>query len=142
MKGKKTGGRKPGSLNKVTAAVQRRLAQSELSAQATVEAIRRGALGDVRRLFDSAGDLKPITELDEEDAWLIAGFDVVRRNLESGDGHSDTIVKVKLIDRARYVEMAAKHHGLMVERHEHSMTDAMLERLDRGRLRSAGLLKD
>ena len=37
------------------------------------------------------------------------------KNAEAGDGHVDRVLKVKLVDRARYVEMAAKHFQLLME---------------------------
>lgn len=117
-------GRKPGSLNKRTRAVKERLLRDEaLTVESTVESIRRGQQYDPRALFDTAGNLRPIHQLTEDEAWAIAGFDVVRRNLEGGDGHSDTIVKIKLIDRGRYVELAAKHQGMLVERVDVNVTD-------------------
>jgi phage terminase small subunit len=84
----------------------RQLAQAKLTAVATKEAVRRQIDGDIRRLFDEHGNLRPIQSLSAEDAALIAGFDVQIRNLAGGDGHQDTIVKVRLKDQARFVEMA------------------------------------
>jgi hypothetical protein len=55
-----------------------------------------------------------------DEAALIAGFEVVIKNAAAGDGHTDTIHKVKLKDQARYVEMAMKHFGLLTDKVEHS----------------------
>jgi len=134
----KTGGRKPGSLNKRTRALKERLLRDEaLSIENTVESIRRGAYYDLREFFDEAGNLKPLHELSERQAWAIQGFDVVRRNLEGGDGHSDTIVKIKLADRKGYVELAAKHQGMLTEKVEISGDDVLISALRRGRERVA-----
>lgn len=121
MKGKKTGGRKRGSLNARTRAVTERLLKdAELSADATVEAIRRGAQYDIRAFFDAKGNLRPLKDLSEAEAWAIAGFEVVIKNVTAGDGQQDTVAKIKLVDRAKYVDMAAKHFGLLIEKIEHS----------------------
>lgn len=89
----------------------------EMSADATLEQIRRCGFYDIRRLFDGAGNLRPIKELSEAEAACIAGIDVVKRR----DGDDvDTVLKVKLTDRGRYLEMAAKAHGLLKEKVEHS----------------------
>ena len=73
----KTGGRVKGSVNKAVRKVRERLLRrEELTAAATIEAIRRGMTYDVRRLHDEHGDLKPLTELTEEEAWCIAGFEL------------------------------------------------------------------
>lgn len=108
----------------VKAAIQegqrQQVARVGLSAERTKEAIRRVIEADVRTLFDAQGNVIPIHQLGDEAASLIAGFEVVKRNLTAGDGTTDTILKVKLKDQSRYVEMAAKHFGLLTEKVEHS----------------------
>jgi hypothetical protein len=113
----KTGGRKPGSLNKRTAAIRERLLRDEaLTVESTVEAIRRGQQYDIRRLLNEKGQFKPLHELTEEEAWCIAGAEVVLKNAEAGDGHTDKVLKLKFIDRRGYVELAAKHQGMLSEK--------------------------
>ena len=82
----KRGGRRKGTPNKVASLASQKLAQTELSAEVTVEAIRRGALYDPRKLFDEHGSPKPIHELDEAEAWAIAGYEVVLKNAKAGIG--------------------------------------------------------
>jgi hypothetical protein len=57
------------------------LAKVGLTAERTKEAIRRGvdavALGDIRKMFDVHGNVRPITELEDAEAVLIGGFEVV-----------------------------------------------------------------
>ena len=77
-------------------------------------------LFDLRALFTPEGNFRPIHELTESEAAMIAGVDVVKRNITAGDGQTDLVLKVRLVDRAKYVEMAAKHHGLLTEKIEHS----------------------
>jgi phage terminase small subunit len=88
---------------------------AELTATRTLEAIRRPLVADVRKLFDSNGNLRPITSLGDDEAALIAGFEVIVKNAEAGDGHTDKVHKIKIVDRARYVEMAAKHFKLLTD---------------------------
>lgn len=107
-------GKKKGTKNASTRAKEAAVrAHHQLTAQATVEQIRRGMMFDVRRLYDRKGNLKPIHRLSEEEATMIASFEVVKRNLTTGDGETDRILKVKVIDRQKYVELAAKYHGLL-----------------------------
>jgi len=119
--GKRVGaGRKRGSQSPRTRAIRAKIrTRAELSAGRTLEQIRRGAFYDVRKLFDAHGRFRPILQLSEEEGAMIGGFEIVKRNITSGDGHVDTVLKVKLVDRAKYVEMAAKHHGLLTEKVEH-----------------------
>lgn len=113
----KTGGKKKGSLNKRTRAIKERLLREEaLSVESTVESIRRGQQYDIRRLLTDKGNFRPIHELSEEEAWCIAGCEVIIKNAEAGDGHTDKVLKLKFIDRGRYVELAAKHQGMLIER--------------------------
>jgi hypothetical protein len=96
------------------------LKDAELSADHTIEAIRRGAFYDPRALFDSNGNLRPIKDLSAREAWCIASFDVVQRNLTSGDGQVDQVIKVRFVGREKYLEMAAKHLGLLTDRVDHT----------------------
>jgi hypothetical protein len=138
MKGKKTGGRKPGSLNKATRAIRERLLRDQaLSVETTVEAIRRGQQYDIRRLLDESGNFKPVHELTEEEAWCIAGVEVIIKNAAAGDGHTDRVLKLKFVDRGRYVELAAKHLGMLVEKLELKGDDALMQALLAGRKRAA-----
>lgn len=117
--GRKKGYRAPQTLVR-QAAIEQAIQEAGLTAERTKEVIRRVLVADVRMLFDEAGNILPIHQLSDEGAALIAGFEVVKRNLTSGDGVTDTIIKVKLKDQSRYVEMAAKHFGLLVDKVEHS----------------------
>ena len=89
------------------------LADAQLTATDVMRAIARHVRADgeadVRDLFDERGNLRPVHELSEAAAMLVGGFEVVQRNLTSGYDETDTIIKVKQRDHARYVEMAAKH---------------------------------
>jgi len=88
----------------VAAGQARQLAQADLTAVATKEAVRRQVCRDVRRLFDAHGNLRPIHRLRAEDAAMIAGFEVVIKNAEGGDGHTDRVLKVRLTDHAAFVQ--------------------------------------
>ena len=95
-----------------------RLEEVMLTAKGTLEALRRVVDGDVRALFNEDGNLKPIHTLTAEQAALIGGFEVVKRNLTSGDGTVDTIYKVKLKEQRGFIEMAMKHLGLLIEKQQ------------------------
>ncbi len=138
------GGRRPGSGRKPgktgpqaqTLATRKAVRESrELTAQATLEAIRRGSQFDIRRLFDARGNYKPIHTLTAEEAFCIAGVKLVKRNLTAGDGQVDTVLELKIIDRSRYVEMAAKHHGLLTEKIEITGEVTLGEKIARARAR-------
>jgi phage terminase small subunit len=113
-------GRKHGPTARTKAIRERLLKDVALSAESTIEAIRRGAQYDIRAFFDANGNLRPLKELSEAEAWAVAGFEVVIKNVTAGDGQQDTVAKIKLVDRSKYVDMAAKHFGLLIDKVEHS----------------------
>lgn len=116
--GKRAGsGRRKGSRDAQTVANEAAIkASQKLTADVVLEEIFRGATFDIRKLFDKDGHYIPVHKLSEADARMITGIEFVMGNLDKGDGKLDRVVKVRLIDRARYVEMAAKYHGLLLER--------------------------
>ena len=89
--------------------------------------VRADGRADVRDLFQKG------QAWSDDAAMNVSGFDVVKRNITSGDGLVDTIIKVKVKDQSRYVEMGMKHFGLLLER-LHLTTDAeVMKILDAGR---------
>lgn len=119
----KSGGRVKGTPNRVATMAAVKLAKTELTAEVAVEAIRRGALYDPRKFFDEHGNLRPIHKLSEDEAFAIAGFEVIIKNAKAGDGVTDEIHKVKLVNRERFVEMAAKYHNLLKETLDVNVTE-------------------
>ena len=97
----------------------RQLEKAELTAVATKEALRRQVCGDIRRLFDEDGNIRPLHTLSAEDAALIAGYEIVIKNAAAGDGHTDRVLKVRLKEQAPFVQMAMKHLGLLEDAVEH-----------------------
>ena len=91
------------------------LARADLTAQRVLEEVRRLAFSDIRGVFDDHGDLKPLHELTDEQAASIAGVEVIIKNAAAGDGHTDTIHKIKIWDKPRVLEMACKRFGLLTE---------------------------
>lgn len=124
MKGHKTGGRIAGTPNNRTKAIKARVLRDEaLTVESTVEAIRRGQQYDIRRLLDGTGNFRAIHQLSEEEAWCIAGVEVIIKNAEAGDGHTDRVLKLKFVDRGRYVELAARHKGMLNDKLDVSVTE-------------------
>lgn len=104
----------------VAAGKAQQLAASDISAARVLEELRRLAFSDVRALFDDAGNLKPLTALTPDESAAIASLEVVIKNAAAGDGHTDTVHKIKCWDKVRSLEMLAKHFALLTERLEHS----------------------
>ena len=103
------------ALEKATAPVRERLT---LTVGLLEEHVRRVLSTDARALFDADGNAIPIHKLTDEGAALVAGFEVVKRNLTAGDGAVDTVIKVKLKDQAKYADLAGKHFGWLTDKLE------------------------
>lgn len=80
----------------------------------------RLAYSDVRQLFDEQGRLKPVKDWPDDLAAAIGGIEVVRRNVDSADGKTDDVIKVKVWDKPKNLELLFKHLDLFSpEKHEH-----------------------
>lgn len=127
----------------VKSAIQARLtkltAKAELKAENVLEAIRRNvdaeAFGDLRALYDEKGRLKQIHALTRDESDKVGGFETVIKNAAAGDGHTDTVLKIKVKDHSRYVEMGAKHFKLLTDIVEHQGLEGMELRIRNGRVR-------
>jgi phage terminase small subunit len=72
--------------------------------------LRRLALSDVRKLFNADGTMKPLHDLDDDTAAMIAAVDVQEVKV---DGSAIAQVKkVKLWDKNSALDKAMKHLGL------------------------------
>lgn len=92
---------------------EKRLARAELSADRVLEEYRRVAFSDLRRLFDESGNLKPIHELNDDEAACLASLEVVKKNLEAGDHKTDTVHKLRLWDKLKALDSLAQHFDLL-----------------------------
>lgn len=94
--------------------------------EAHVDAVRvllelgRLATVDLRGFFDTDGNLKPMKDLTAAQGAALAGFEVIKKNAQAGDGVIDTIHKIKIWDKPKSLDLLAKHFGLLVDRVEHS----------------------
>jgi len=118
--------RKPQIAAAVAAGKARQMAACELSAVRVLEECRRLAFSNVRDYFEADGTAKHPQSLTVEQGAALAGFEVVIRNLDPGDGHTDTIHKFKLWDKPRVLELLAKHFKLVTDKIEISDPNADL----------------
>lgn len=123
--------------NMVAGATARQAERAELSAVRVLEEMRRLGFSNVKNLFDENGDLRPIHTLSDEDAACIAGIEVVMKNATAGDGKVDRVLKVKVWDKPKVMEMLGKHFALLVEHVKIEASDEALQALYAGRERAA-----
>lgn len=108
-----------GSAPQVKRKAQERLADLIDPDRALREAARL-AYSDVRQLFTPEGNMLPVHEWPDDLAAAIGGVEVLKKNVTSGDGKQDDVLKVKVWDKPRSLEFLLKHLGLLTERLEHS----------------------
>lgn len=106
---------------KVRAEVDRHQAQiiqkvqhdTGITLERTLREIARGAFYDPRRFFDDKGELRRVTDLDDDTASALAGFEVTEEFQGRGDERelAGYTKKVKLADRKGYLDMLMKHLG-------------------------------
>lgn len=129
--------RKPEIAKAVAEATERQLERAELSAARVLEEMRRLGFSNVQDLFDAHGDLKPIQDLTREQAACIASIEVVMKNATAGDGKIDRVLKIKVWDKPKVMEMLGKHFALLTERVKIEADDNLVEALLAGRARAA-----
>ena len=113
-----------------------RVEKVDLQTADTLLAIQRMVRQDIRDLFDEDGNHLPIHTLDAKTAAQIAGFEYVTRNVDSNDGHTDQIYKLKLKEQAAFVQLAAQYQGLLVEKLEVSGDAEFIAELQAARKRA------
>lgn len=112
-----------GSTPAVKEAAKRRMAEAItflMDKNGALQEASRIADSDIRKVFTDDGQIKPIHEWPEEIARCISGAEVVKRNVDSGDGKIDDVLKIKLWDKMKALELLFKYHGLLKEQVEHS----------------------
>ena len=122
------------------AAAVRRLQQKldeVLDPDRSLEELGCVAFSDIRRLFTPQGKLLAIKDWPEDIARAVSGVEVIRGNVDKGDGKFDDVVKIRLWEKGRSLENALKKHGHLTDKLEVSGDAALLARLDAGRLRAA-----
>jgi terminase small subunit-like protein len=92
---------------------------------------------DVRQLFDATGNLKPTKEWPAEVGAAIVSVEVVKRNVYTGDDKIDDVIKIKVADKLKALEMLFKNKGLLTDKLEVSGGADLLALLHEGRQRAA-----
>jgi len=106
--------RKPKIAELLQQKMDERSARTQIAADNVLRELARLAFSDVRKFFDENGNLKPISELDDDAAACLAGFDVSTSSSGSGeDKEIETIKKIKIWDKSRNLELLARHLGLL-----------------------------
>lgn len=90
-------------------------------------------------LYDERGKLLPIRDLPDHVAAAVAGLEVVRGNVDKGDGQFDDVLKIKHWDKTRALDMLMRHLALYKDALDVNVKGSaeILARLVAGRARVA-----
>ena len=78
-----------------------------------VDELRKIAFLDLRQLYDGAGNLKNIHELDDDTAHALMAFDVVQA------GETGLVTKITANNKMKALELLGKHRKMFIDRIEH-----------------------
>jgi len=101
--------------------IARGLKLAEITAERTILELGRLAFADrsgVWGIKDGKRYLKPFEEWTPEQAACLEGFEIIVKNAAAGDGHTDTVHKVRLATKAHALEALAKHFALLTTKVE------------------------
>lgn len=116
-------------------------AKLDLSVEKVLEGLARLAFFDARKFWNEDGSLKNITELDEETAFALQGFDVEKLYEHFGKGKAaekGTVTKIKIADRGINLERIGRYFKMFTDKVEHTGLEAFAEELQKARLRARG----
>ena len=91
--------------------MEKRSEKTEISSERVLLELSRLAFLDVRKAYRKDGSLKAITEMDDDTAAAIAGFDVTE-SVSSGEV-TGVLKKIKLSDKSRALELIMRHLGML-----------------------------
>lgn len=96
------------------------LEEAEATAAETLREITRLAMSNKQDYYDEIGLPKPLKSLTRAQAAAIQSIDILKTNTRSGDGATEQLIRYKLHDKNKALEMLAKHFALLTERIEHA----------------------
>lgn len=110
----------------IKGAIAERMAEefagTEVTRQMIINELARVAFGNIKALFDEVGQLRPVKDLTDAEAAMVAGIDV--EALYEGTGRDKVrtgdIVKIKSNDKVRALEGLARIGGMNKDKFEHS----------------------
>lgn len=118
---------KPDVQAAIAAAQQERAKRTGITQDRVLQELARIAFFDIRKLYSEDGALKPMHELDDDAAAVLAGVDVVE--MAGGmkvevDGQMQHVPmytkKAKIPDKVGALGLAMRHLGMLKDKMEHS----------------------
>lgn len=102
----------------VTEKIKEREQRTEITQDMVIKELAKIAFLDIRKLYTENGQLKNITDIDNETAGAISSLETLEEYEGYGDDREkigDT-QKVKLLDKTKALELLGKHLGMFKEK--------------------------
>lgn len=128
--------KKPEIAKAIQEAMQQRSERTKINADWMLKRLEQDASADLADLYDEKGQLKHIKDWPKAfRTGLVAGVETA----QMGEAGEITVRKVRLADRARYLEMIGKHIdvGAFKDKLEVDVVDSLAVRLERVRAKRA-----
>lgn len=104
----------------ISEAQQRTADRLELSRDDVIRQYQRIGFSDPRKLFNRDGTIKSITELDDDTAAAVQGYEIEYRQLDGPDAPPVPVLKIKWADRRAALDSIMKAQGWnAAEKFEH-----------------------
>ena len=89
------------------------LEASGWKASEVLEELRIQAHSRIGDFFDASGELKPLHTLTPAQQACISSSEVILKNATAGDGKTDRVLKIKLWDKMKALDLAMQHFALL-----------------------------
>lgn len=132
--------RKPKVQALIAELTKEKFGKLDISAERILQELARLAFIDPAKLFDEAGEIKPIHEIDEDTRRAIAGLDHEKlfEHFAKGQAkHVGATIKIKLADKTRALQLLGQYRKLFTEIVEHTASEELAALIAEGRKRAA-----
>lgn len=107
---------KPNIRDAIAEAQVKRAKKLDITAERVLQEVARIGFSDVRKMFNEAGQLKAIHELDDDTAAVVASIEVSDRAIPGGEGETERVTKIKAWDKGGALGQLGKHLGLFSDK--------------------------
>ena len=91
---------------------QQSITDAVMSGQEILEELTIIGRTDVTTFHDATGQPIPVSQWTPQMGRQVAKLEIIKRNLTSGDGHVDTVLKLSTWDKMKALEQLAKYRGI------------------------------
>ena len=116
--------------------ISQRSERTQIDADWMLRRLEQDSGADIADLYDETGNIRPVKDWPKAfRTGLVAGVETI----QMGEDGAITVKKIKLVDRAKYLEMIGRHIdvGAFKDRVEVEVRDSLAERLERVRAKRA-----